>query len=215
MPVNLVNVPLFGHLRKTDRDAIAKKMELKSFRRNAVVLNEGEFSQSLYFILSGRVRIYLRYKTGKEFILDVKGPGEYFGEMVLDGGPRSASVSTVEPCQFAVIPATEFKKLLVMHPEMTLHVVNHLIRMSRILNANVRSLAMLDVYGRVSRILLDLAVEQDGLLVIPHKPTQQEMANRVGSSREVIGRILKNLTASGHIRIQGKRIIVTRPLPSR
>ncbi|MEK7835342.1 MAG: helix-turn-helix domain-containing protein, partial [Pseudomonadota bacterium] len=147
--------------------------------------------------------------------LDSKGPGEYFGEMVLDEGPRSASVMTMEPCTFAVISTAVFKGLLVKHPEIALIVIKNLIRMARGLDENVRSLAMLDVYGRVSRMLLDLAVEQRGMLVIPEKLTQQEMANRVGTSREVINRILRDLTAGGYIRIEDRTIIINKPLPPR
>jgi len=166
-------------------------------------------------ILSGRIKVYLDDENGKELVLDSKGPGEYFGEMVLDEGPRSASVVTTEPSTFAIIATAVFKDLLVKHPEIALIVIKNLIRMARGLDENVRSLAMLDVYGRVSRMLLDLAVEQRGMLVIPEKLTQQEMANRVGTSREVINRILRDLTAGGYIRIEDKTIIINKPLPPR
>jgi len=122
-------------------------------------------------IISGRVKVYLGIENGKELFLDSKGPGEYFGEMVLDEGPRSASVSALEPSQVAVISTMEFKKLLLKHPEIALRVIQDLIQMGRTLNENVRSLAMLDVYGRVSRMPLELAVEQGGRLAIPEKLT--------------------------------------------
>ena len=190
MPINLKNIPLFRDLQKDDLDAIAQVAVVKSFPKNGVVITEGEFTRSLYVILSGKVKVYLDDKNGKELVLDVKGPGEYFGEMVLDEGPRSASVVTTEPCRFAVISTTEFKNLLLKHPQLALHVLENLIHMVRGLNEHVRSLALLDVYGRVARMLLDLAVEQGGNHVIPEKLTQQEMASRVGASREMINRIL-------------------------
>ena len=190
MLVNLKNIPLFRDLQKDELNAVAKQVAVKSFHKNAVVITEGEFTNSLYFILSGRVKIHLNDENGKELVLDTKGPGGYFGEMVLDEGPRSASVSTVEPCEFAVISITEFKNLLLKHSEIALYVIKNLIHMGRALNKNVRSLAMLDVYGRVSRMLLDLAVEQNGELVIPKKLTQLEMASKVATSREMIYRVL-------------------------
>ena len=209
MPINLKNIPLFRDLQKDDLDAIAQVAVVKSFPKNGVVITEGEFTRSLYVILSGKVKVYLDDKNGKELVLDVKGPGEYFGEMVLDEGPRSASVVTTEPCRLAVISTTEFKNLLLKHPQLALHVLENLIHMVRGLNEHVRSLALLDVYGRVARMLLDLAVEQGGNHVIPEKLTQQEMASRVGASREMINRILRDLATGGYIRVEGKRIIIT------
>ena len=213
MLIDLINIPLFAGLPESDLQAIAKKAVIKAYDKGAMVVTEGELTQSLYVIISGRVKVYLDDENGKELVLDTKGPGEYFGEMVLDEGPRSASVSTVEPCQFAVISITDFKNLLLTHPEIALIVIKNLIHMARGLDQSVRSLAMLDVYGRVSRMLLDLAVEQKGMLVIPEKLTQQEMATRVGTSREVINRILRDLTAGGYIRVENKRIIINKPLP--
>ena len=215
MQINLKNIPLFAGLPDSDLQAIARKAVIKSYEKNAIVVTEGEFTKSLYVIITGRIKVYLDDENGKELVLDSKGPGEYFGEMVLDEGPRSASVVTTEPSTFAVIATAVFKDLLVKHPEIALIVIKNLIRMARGLDENVRSLAMLDVYGRVSRMLLDLAVEQKGMLVIPEKLTQQEMANRVGTSREVINRILRDLTAGGYIRIEDKTIIINKPLPPR
>ncbi len=212
MTIDLKDIPLFAGLPESDLQAIAKKAVLKAYDKNAIVITEGEFTKSLYVIISGRVKVYLDDENGKELILDSKSPGEYFGEMVLDEGPRSASVATTEPSSFAVISTAQFKGLLLQHPEIALIVIKNLIRMARGLDENVRSLAMLDVYGRVSRMLLDLAVEQGGKLVIPEKLTQQQMANRVGTSREVINRILRDLTAGGYIRVEDKTIIINKPL---
>ena len=215
MPIDLKNTPLFAGLPESDLQTIAKNAVIKSYDKNAIVVAEGEFTKLLYVIISGKVKVYLNDENGKELVLDSKGPGEYFGEMVLDDGPRSASVVTTEPSTFAVLSTTVFKGLLARHPEIALIVIKNLIRMARGLDENVRSLAMLDVYGRVSRMLLDLAVEKGEMLVIPEKLTQQEMANRVGTSREVINRILRDLTAGGYIRVEEKTIIINKPLPPR
>jgi CRP/FNR family cyclic AMP-dependent transcriptional regulator len=121
----------------------------------------------------------------------------------------------MEPSQFAVISGNDFKNFLLKHPLIALHVITNLIRLARGLNENVKSLAMLDVYGRVARMLLDLAVKQDGHLVIPEKLTQKEMANRVGASREMINRILRDLTIGGYIKIEGGRITIQKTPPPR
>ncbi len=215
MTINLKNIPLFQGLPDEDLRTLADKALVKTFPKNTIIVSEGELTEPLYVVLSGKVKVYLGDESGKELILEIKGPGGYFGEMVLDEGPRSASVMTIEPSEFAVIPKAVFKNLLLQHPDIALHVMKNLIHMARGLNKNVKSLAMLDVYGRVSRLLLDLAVKQDGKLVIPEKLTQREMASRVGSTREMINRILRDLTFGGYIKIEGRQIVINKVLPRR
>ena len=215
MQANLRNIAVFEGLREEDVRALTDKAVIRNVPKNAIVVNEGDRTDSLYVILSGKVKVYLGDESGKELILDIKGPGQYFGEMVLDEGPRSASVMTMEPSQFAVISGSDFKSCLLKHPEIALHVITHLIRLARGLNENVKSLALLDVYGRVARMLLDLAVEQNGHMVIPEKLTQKEMANRVGASREMINRILRDLSTGGYIKVESGRITIHKTPPAR
>lgn len=215
MPGKLKNIPVFEGLREEDVRALTDRAVIRNAPKNAIVVNEGDLTDSLYVILSGKVKVYLGDETGKELILDIKGPGQYFGEMVLDEGPRSASVMTMEPSQFAVISGADFKNCLLKHPEIALNVITNLIRLARGLNENVKSLAMLDVYGRVARMLLDLAVEQNGHMVIPEKLTQREMANRVGASREMINRILRDLSTGGYIKVESGRITIQKTPPAR
>ena len=215
MPVDLKNIPTFRGLPEDKLRALAGKAVMQSVPKNGVVITEGELTRSLYVILSGKVKVYLNDEDGRELVLDVKGPGEYFGEMVLDEGPRSASVATIEPCQFAVISMADFKAVLIEQPEIALQVIKNLIHMARGLNENIRSLAMLDVYGRVAKMLLDLAVEQGGAQVIPETLTQQDMAKKVGTSREVINRILRDLATGGYIEIEDRKITIIKRLPSK
>ena len=185
----------------------------RTFPKNTVVVTEGDRTDSLYIIVSGRVKIYVSDEEGKEAVLNESGPGEYFGEMVLDEGPRSASVMTLEPTRFLVVPKEDFKEFVAKSPEFSLHLICKLIKRVRALTNDVKSLALMDVYGRVARMLLDLAVERDDILIIENKPTQQEMANHVGASREMISRILSDLTAGGYIEVERDRITITRALP--
>ena len=215
MSVNLNKVPLFVGLQEDELRALAEKAVIKTLPKHAPVINEGEFTGSLYVILSGRVKVFLGDESGKELILDIKGPGGYFGEMALDERSRSASVVTLESSRFAVFSKADFKHLLMEHPEVSQHVIKDLIHVVRGLNKNVRSLAMLNVYGRVSKLLLDLAVDEQGTLVIPQKLTQQDMANRVGSSREMVSRIVRGLSRGGYIKVEGKKIIINKALPPR
>ena len=180
---------------------------------NTVVVTEGDRTDSLYIIVSGRVKIYVCDDKGKEIVLNESGPGEYFGEMVLDEGPRSASVMTLEPTRFLVVPKEDFTEFVKKSPEFSLHLICKLIKRVRALTNDVKSLALMEVYGRVARMLLDLAVERDGVLVVEDKPTQQEIATSVGASREMVGRILGDLTVGGYIEVARDRITIAKALP--
>ena len=191
----------------------AQHAATRTFPKNTVVVSEGDRTDSLYIIVSGKVKIYVSDENGKEIVLNESGPGEYFGEMVLDEGPRSASVMTLEPTRFLVVPKEDFREFVAKSPEFSLHLICKLIKRVRALTNDVKSLALLDVYGRVARLLLDLAVEQDGVLVVEKKPTQQEMASRVAASREMISRILTDLTTGGYIEVERDRIVIAKALP--
>jgi CRP/FNR family cyclic AMP-dependent transcriptional regulator len=197
-----------NHLRTLAQSGVSR-----TFRKNTVVINEGDATDALYIIQSGKVKVYLADEAGKEVVLNTEGPGSYFGEMVLDGGPRSASVMTLETSTFSVVGKNEFKKFLTEHPDVSIHIIEKLIARTRALTDNVKSLALLDVYGRVAKLLLELAREVDGKLVIGEKLTQQEMANRVGASREMVSRILSDLSKGGYINITGKKIIIAKKPP--
>ncbi len=197
-----------GELRAISAHAVTR-----AYPRNTVVLSEGDATNSLYVVVSGRVKIFLADPAGREIVLGEAGPGEYFGEMTLDGGPRSASVITEEPTRLSVIPQADFKHFIAANPEFAFHLVKKLIGRVRALTDNVKSLALMDVYGRVARVLLDMAHEENGLLVIADKPTQQQLAGRIGASREMVSRILKELVAGGYICIEPKRIVIAKSLP--
>jgi len=200
-------------LSGAELEAIARRAVTRAFPKNTIVVNEGDGTDSLYIIVSGRVKVFVSDEKGKEIVLSNAGPGEYFGEMVLDEGPRSASVMTLEPTRFLVVPKEDFMEFVARSPEFSLHLIRKLILRVRTLTNNVKSLALMDVYGRVARELLELAVERDGTLVIEGRPTQQEMANRVGASREMISRILTDLASGGYITVARDRITIARALP--
>lgn len=185
----------------------------RAFPKNAVVLNEGDRTDSLYIILEGRVKAFVADADGKEVVLSTQGPGEYFGEMVLDEGPRSASVMTLEASRFVIVPKANFKNFLVRNPLFAARLIEKLIHRVRALTENVKSLALMDVYGRIARLLLDLAEKRDGRLIITERLTQKDIASRVGASREMVSLILKDLTAGGYIRNEGHTIVIERTPP--
>ncbi len=205
-------VPFKG-LHPDELQAISAHALTRAFPKNTVVITEGDRSDSLYIILSGKVKFYVSDEQGKEIILSEAGPGEYFGEISLDDGPRSASVMTLEPTRFSIVPKEDFRSFLVRSPEFAFNLIGKLIHRVRELTENVKSLALMDVYGRVAHMLVDLAEDDNGQLVIADKPTQQDMANRIGASREMISKILKDLEAGGYIIVDSKRIVIAKNLP--
>lgn len=186
----------------------------RSYPKQTVIVSEADASDSLYIILEGRVKAYLSDDDGREIVLSTQGPGEYFGEMVLDEGPRSASVVTLEPSRLLVVPKADFRAFVMQNPVFALSVIEKLISRVRGLTANVKSLALMDVYGRVARLLLDMAEDKDGVLVIEERLTQQDIANRVGASREMVSRILKDLSVGGYISQSRERIVLNKKPPA-
>lgn len=207
--------PSFLGMQDEELQSLSAHAKLQAFPRHKIVVHEGDRTDSVYVIHSGRVKVFLYGRNGKEIDLNVLGPGEYFGEMVLDHGPRSASVMTLETSQFFIIPQPVFREFVIKHPEFAMRLIKTLIHRTRGLLNNVRSLASLDVYGRVARLLLDLAVEdEDGRLVIHGKLTKQEIANRVGASREMISRVFKDLCTGGYVELEKGKLTIAKTLPA-
>jgi CRP/FNR family cyclic AMP-dependent transcriptional regulator len=185
----------------------------RSFRKNVIVVNEGDETDSLYVLLSGRVKIFCTGDDGREVVLHTMDAGDYFGELVLDGGPRSASVMTLENSKVFVIPLGDVEGLLAANPLFARNMLQKLISRVRSLTAKVRDLALKDVYGRFVRFVQENAIEQDGHRIIAERLTQSDIAARIGGSREMVSRIVRDLTAGGYISIDAKRIQILRKLP--
>jgi CRP/FNR family transcriptional regulator, cyclic AMP receptor protein len=201
-------------LSQAELKAIAAHGVPRAYPRNVVVVSEGDTTDSLYVILEGRVKIYATDDDGHEVVFGTQGPGEYFGEMVLDEGPRSASVMTLEKSRFMVVPKHQLTKFIAENPEFALNMMKKLITRVRALTASVKSLALMDVYGRVARLLVQLAEQRDDALVIHERLTQQDLANRIGASREMVGRVLKDLTDGGYLSMQRNKIVINRRPPA-
>jgi CRP/FNR family transcriptional regulator, cyclic AMP receptor protein len=212
---SLKAVPLFSGLSEPEIVTLAEAAIVRTFQKNTIVVTEGERSDSLYVILSGRVKVFVSDEDGRDLVLNVVGAGEYFGELALDEGPRSASVATLEPSKVAVIPNEVLKAFLASHPAAALPLMRVLIGRIRRSTESLKNLAMLDVYGRVAKLLLDLAREVDGRLVVEERLTQQDIGERVGASREMVSRILKDLSAGGYLGNDGGKIVIHRRPPRR
>jgi CRP/FNR family cyclic AMP-dependent transcriptional regulator len=195
-------------------NALRAHATIKTFPKNTVVVNEGDCSRgSIYLIESGRVKVFLCSASGKEVDLNVLEPGEYFGELALDQGPRSASVMTLERSELAIIPQSEFRRFVAANPDFAMQLILKLIARTRGLLKSVKSLALLDVSNRVARLLLELATEKDGKLIIMEKLSKRDIANRVGATREMASRVFRELVSSGYIEMENKRITIAKRLP--
>lgn len=195
---------------------LAKRGTVRTYPRNTILVNEGERADSLFVILEGRVKVYVAEPSGREMVLGFLGPGEYFGEMALDGRPRSASVMTVEPTTCSVVTHALLREAIAADPDVAMNLIAKLIERARTATESVKNLALMDVYGRVARLLLSLAVEQpDGTAVVPQRMTQQDIADRVGASRDMVSRIFKDLTTGGYVAVNDRTITILRKPPAR
>jgi CRP/FNR family cyclic AMP-dependent transcriptional regulator len=186
----------------------------RTYRKGVILIEEGDRGDSLYVIVSGRVRVYLAGPKGREITLGIYGTGEYVGEMSLDGGPRSASVITMEPTECSVVARDALVAHIANEPEFAFGLLARVIRRARVATEDVRNLALIDVYGRLSRVLEGLAEEQpDGTRVVPLPMTHAELASRVGCSREMVTRLLKDLEKGGYVGRAERRLELLRPFP--
>src|SRR6187549_3016172 len=202
-------VPFFTQLSDRELDVIRAVSSEKTYQKNAVVLTEGETGDSLYMIQSGKVKVFIGDEEGREIILKILGPGAFFGEMsMIDKQPRSASVTTLEASTFLVLTHIAFERSVEQVPRIAQLVMQCLAQRVREADRKIGTLALMDVYGRVASTLLELSVYNDGKLMVGEKLSQQDLANMVGASREMVNRILKDLSDRGFISIESKAITI-------
>ena len=198
-------------------EALAARGALRSYRRGMLLIQEGDVGSTLYIVRSGRLRAFAADPKGKEITLGLLGPGEYVGEMSLDGGPRSANVETLEPTTCAVVTRETLLGYIAEEPAFALEMMAVLIRRARLATESTRSLALIDVYGRAKRLLDQLAgpPEADGSRVVKERMTHQQIASHLACSREMVSRLMKDLEIGGYVAKRDQRIVLLKPLPSR
>ena len=212
----LDKVEIFEGLTQLEMDALTASSVTRSYPKNTVIINENDHADSLYLIESGRVKVYCSDKNGKEFIMNTLTTGDHFGELaLLDDDKRSASVRTMEKSNFCIIYKEDFNQVLTQQPNIAKTLIRNLTRRVRKLTQDVKALALQDVYGRVTNVLTTLAEPRDEeTSIIPEKLTQQDIADRVGASREMVARILKDLTIGEYITFEGRNIVIKGKLPA-
>lgn len=187
--------------------------ESRRYDRRSIVITEGDTSDSMYIIASGRVRVFVSGEDGRELVLREMGPGEYFGDVVLDDQPRSASVITLEPCVFRVITKARFKALLASDPNVAFEILRSCMQRIRGLTRNLADLALKDCYTRVRDLLMASAVESAEGLVIRPAPSQKDIADRVSCTRVMVSRIFKQLREGAYIAENDDALLILRKLP--
>lgn len=202
-------------LSDVDLEVLKKHSRIQSYPRNTIILSEGEESDSLYIIQSGRVKVYLSDENGKEITLALLGPGAYLGELaLLDGEPRSASVMTLAKTTMLQISRDAFCQFLAENPDIAFEIIRLLTTRVRNTTEQVRNLAFKNVYCRVANVLNSMSsVARDGARSIPERLTQQDIADMVGASREMVSRVLSELTKGEYISVKSKVITINRELP--
>jgi CRP/FNR family transcriptional regulator, cyclic AMP receptor protein len=202
-------VPLFASFPEDQLRMLTTMVARRSATRSTTIMAGGDATDSLYIVLSGRLKVMMSDSDGKEVILSILGPGEFFGEMgLIDDEPRSASVVTIEPCELLAIAKRDFKKCLVENSEMSMAVMRGLVRRLREADRKIGSLALLDVYGRVARLLLDMAENVNGEKVVTKRLPKQDIAKMIGASREMVSRVMKDLQTGGYIEVRSGAIFL-------
>lgn len=205
----LRNVPLFAVLPESQLALLTSVVSRKTFPRGSTVMAAGETTESLYVVISGRLKVMMSDDEGREVILAMLGPSEFFGEMgLLDDSPRSATVVTVEACELLILAKKDFKRCLLENFEMAMTVMRGLVKRLREADQKIGSLALMDVYGRVARLLLDMAETIDGEKVVTKKLAKQDIAKMIGASREMVSRVMKDLQTGGFIEVRAGSIFV-------
>jgi CRP/FNR family transcriptional regulator, cyclic AMP receptor protein len=194
--------------------SLAARGTPRSYRKGTLIIEEGTQGDTLYLLLAGRVKAFSSDARGREVVYGVYEAGDYFGEMSLDGGPRSASVMAENACTCAVLTRQTLREHIKAEPEFAFELIGRVIRRARLATHSARSMALLDVYGRVVQLLDSLAEKQaDGTRLVRERLTHSEIAARVGCSREMVSRLLKDLDRGSYIAVAAGRIVMSRSLP--
>ncbi|MBN2371924.1 MAG: Crp/Fnr family transcriptional regulator [Vicinamibacteria bacterium] len=209
----LWTVPIFSEIAEADIDAIVRLCTRRKYPKDTVVFFENDPGDILFMIVEGRIKVTILGDDGKEVILTVLGPGDFFGEMaLLDNEPRSATAIAIESCELLLLHRADFESALEENRSISRGLVRVLSARLRRANHQISTLALLDVYGRVARALLDMARDEGRRLKDGHiafrRATHQEIANRIGTTRETVTRMLKDLERQSLIDVEGKEIIL-------
>ncbi|HEX3140521.1 MAG TPA: Crp/Fnr family transcriptional regulator [Rhizobacter sp.] len=189
--------------------------EPRRYRKGTLLIQEGDVGETLYIVLSGRVKSFSADERDREIVYGVYGPGEYLGEMSLDGGPRSASVITLEPTVCAVVTRTTLREHIAANPEFAFELLSRVIRRARLATQSARSMALMSVYARIVALLERLSTtDSTGKRWVSVRLTHADIAAQVGCSREMVSRIMKDLSAGAYVQRSALGLEILRAIPA-
>jgi len=207
-PLLIRNVPLFSLLRDTELVLLTQVLLRKPYPKNSTVVAAGDPADALYIVISGRLKVIMSDKEGKEVILAILNQGDFFGEMgLIDQAPRSATVVAIDSCELLTMTRADFTKCLQKNFDLTMNVILGLVKRLREADRKIGSLALMDVCGRVARLLMEMAETVDGQKVVTKLPKQQ-IAKMVGATREMVTRVMKEMETGGHIEVRAHQILL-------
>jgi len=196
-------VPLFALLTASQAESVADAVTKRRFKRGEVIVEQGEKSNTLFIILTGRVRVVTSDKRGREVILATLQPGDYIGEMsLIDNESHSATVRAEVQTDMLALGRAEFARCLPENSSLSYAIMRGLVQRLRSADRQIESLALLDVYGRVARTLLDMSEMEGEVKIIRNKVSRQDLAKVVGASREMVSRVMKDLEGRGMVQTQ-------------
>jgi len=208
-PLLIRNVPLFSLLPDDQLLLLTQLLLRKPYPKDSTVIAAGDPTDALYVVISGRLKVMMSDNEGREVILAILNQGDFFGEMgLIDQAPRSATVITIEPCELLTITRTDFTKCLQKNFDFTMNVMRGLVKRLREADRKIGSLALMDVCGRVARLLMEMAETVDGQKVVTRKLPKQQIAKMIGASREMVSRVMKEMETSGHIEVRARQILL-------
>jgi len=207
-PLLIRNVPLFSLLRDTELVLLTQVLLRKPYPKNSTVVAAGDPADALYIVISGRLKVIMSDKEGREVILAILNQGDFFGEMgLIDQAPRSATVVAIDSCELLTMTRADFTKCLQKNFDLTMNVILGLVKRLREADRKIGSLALMDVCGRVARLLMEMAETVDGQKVVTKLPKQQ-IAKMVGATREMVTRVMKEMETGGHIEVRAHQILL-------
>ena len=205
----------YASLDESDLESFARHATRRSYRKNTLVIHQGDETDSLYILLEGQMRVFIEDEQGRELTVRIVNAGDSFGELALLGEfPRSANVMAVTDCVVSVISRDSYLQLLRDCPQVSLSLIKTLANMVRETTQEMTHIALSDVYGRLVHVLEKHAEEEDDLRRVP-KFTLREFASMIGSSREMVSKILKELEKGEYISVTSDHYLLRRPLPAR
>lgn len=210
----LSQVPLFSDLTEDEINILSDLTRIRKYDKNETIIHKLDEGDAFFSLVSGRVKVVLNDDEGKEFIVEIMGEKDFFGELaLLDGEPRSASVVAMEPTEAVVIRRQDFLDTLEANPKLSRKIIKELVKRLRRTNEHIESLAFLDVCGRLARVLLDMGKEtgseSEGGLEVSITHNRTELANLVGTTRETLTRALKTLETMKYIKVRKNGFLLT------